>query len=374
MATIRQLAPGYAAEVDRVDEARWYDLLQRFNDANIYQTWAYSAVRHGRRNTSHLLLKKDGEIVAIVQASVKRIPVLRAGIAHVRWGPLWQLRGREADTKTFRQAVRALRNEYVCRRGLVLRFVPNLYVQEGPFAQILAEEGLDFCGAETRSATILMDITPEPAVLREGMKAHWKRELKVAERKGLETSAGRDDAIFAEFLKIYREMVRRKKFTEGNDVDEFRRMQAQLPDALKMDIMLCSMDGTVAAGSIWSAMGNSALYLFGATGDAGAKSNGSYLLQWKLIEQAREHGCVIYDLNGINAAGNPGTYKFKDDLAGKHGRHVVFLGRFEAKPAGLSALCVEVGERARSLRDAAQQYFKGLREGKDRLRSASSSN
>ena len=45
----------YQIEVDRVKEAEWSELMSRFDDANIYQTWSYGAVRWQQKNLSHLV-------------------------------------------------------------------------------------------------------------------------------------------------------------------------------------------------------------------------------------------------------------------------------------------------------------------------------
>src|SRR5664279_574181 len=124
--TKRELAAGYTSHVDSVEEQDWYRALQEFDDGNIFQTWAYGEVAFGRRNMSHLILRENGAIVAIAQARLVKVLAINAGIAYVRWGPLWQRDG-DATAETFRQAVRALRNEYVCKRGLVLRLFPLLF-------------------------------------------------------------------------------------------------------------------------------------------------------------------------------------------------------------------------------------------------------
>ena len=113
---MRQLRSGYASEVDAVDEQAWYQILEQFEDANIHQSWSYDEVRCGRENISHLLLKKKGDIVAVAQSRIVKLPFIQAGIAYVRWGPLWRRRATEPDVDTFRQAIRALRNEFVCKR------------------------------------------------------------------------------------------------------------------------------------------------------------------------------------------------------------------------------------------------------------------
>jgi lipid II:glycine glycyltransferase (peptidoglycan interpeptide bridge formation enzyme) len=201
-----------------------------------------------------------------------------------------------------------------------------------------------------------MDLSAPLPDLREGMKAHWKRELKVAEKGALEIVEGSGDELFDSFIEIYKEMVSRKNFVEPNDIFQFRKIQAQLPDRLKMKVMLCKSGEQVYSGVICSACGNSAVYLFGATSTAGMKSRGSYLLQWRMLERLKQSGVTMYNLNGINPEKNPGTYKFKSDLAGSHGQEVSYLGRFDCSAGMLSSLCIEAGDRfratVRSLRSA----------------------
>lgn len=343
----RELGPGYSVDIDAVDEASWHQILEEFTDANIYQAWAYEEVRSGRDNISHVVLRKDGQAVAAAQARIVKVPLIGAGIAYVRWGPLWRRRSREPDIETFRQAVRALRNEYACKRRLVLRLRPVLFREaSSEFASILAEEGYG-AGAEAPDRTLRLDLTKTAEELRTGMRPHWRRYLKVAEKNDLEIAEGSDDALFEEFIGIYRELVDRKAFAEPNDIREFRLIQARLPQNLKMKIMLCRADGKLCSGLICSAIGDTAIYLYGATSNTGLKSRGSYLLHWKLIEWLKATGIAIYDLHGIDPLTNPGTYKFKADLCGGNGQDLHFLGQFDAHASHLSHSCVALGDRVR---------------------------
>ena len=350
---MRELGRGYTSEVDAVDEETWNRILQDFDDGNIYQTWPYGEVTSGRRNMSHLILKADGKIVAVAQARIAKLPAVNIGIAYVRWGPLWRSHATGLNAEIFRQALRALRNEFVCKRGLVLRLFPILF-DDDPlcFASILAEEGFSSSGRETRSRTILMDLSLSLEDLRENLGPNWKRNLKLAQRKMLDVVEGTDDQLFGTLIDIHHEMVTRKQFVEGNDINQFRLIQARLPEQLKMRIMLCQSDAGVCAGLVCSAIGRTAVYLFGATSQVGLKSHGSYLLHWKLIDHLKKQGCSVYDLNGINPARNPGTYKFKHDLGGSYGRDVCFLGRFDAHANLLSHAGVELGDTVRSMYQA----------------------
>jgi len=303
---IRALDAGFTAKSDVADETGWNRIVEEFDDANVYQTWAFTAATSNPRTMSHLLLKKDGEVVAAAQVRLVKVPILKAGIAYVRWGPLWRRTGVKSDVNIFRQAIRALRNEFSCRRGLVLRLFPMAFEDaSASISTILTDEGFA-ANRETRSRTILVDITPPVDALRQGMAPHWQRELKLAERKNLKIIAGSDDQLFGRFLEIYREMVARKNFREGTNIEEFRQMQAQLPETQKMRIMLAMSDAGLCAGVIYSAMGKTAVYLYGATSKIGMKSNGSYLLHWNLIRELRN------DSSWISPANTAGTFIFWD--------------------------------------------------------------
>ncbi len=243
-----------------------------------------------------------------------------------------------------------MRNEYAGKRGLLLRLSPVLFEEDhARFLPVLEEEGFVRPSGERHSRTILMDLSPTLDELHKGLRAHWQRELKVAGKQKLEIVEGGEDELFKKFIGMYKEMVARKKFREPNDITEFREIQRRLPAEYKMKVMLCRSGEGICAGLISSAIGGTALYLFGATSAIGMKSRGSYLLQWKLVERLKEAHVPRYDLNGINPEVNPGTYKFKADLAGEKGRDVRFLGRFESCESIVSMACASIGERMRSI-------------------------
>ncbi|MBX3300751.1 MAG: peptidoglycan bridge formation glycyltransferase FemA/FemB family protein [Nitrospira sp.] len=299
---------------------------------------------------SHLTLKEDGRIVAVAQCRIKTVPLIGAGIAYVMWGPLWRLRENRQDEKVFRQVIRALRLEYVCKRGLLLRINLALFEEDHSWAlAILKEEGFLKAKNNRGSRTIIMDLSPSLDELHDRLQPHWQRELKVARKLNLEIEEGVEEDLFDQFIEIYKEMVARKRFLEPNNIYEFRKIQRELPADQKMNIMLCRSGDGYCAGVISSAIGSTAIYLFGATSTIGLKHRGSYLLQWKLVQRLKEARVSQYDLNGINPHANPGTYKFKSDLAGEKGRDVRFVGCFESCENVVSSVCVSMGERLRAI-------------------------
>lgn len=354
---MHKLGAGYAPEVDTVDEHAWYRILHEFDDASIYQTFAAGVASCNRRNLSHLILKKGGEIVAAAQARITRLPLIKVGTATIESGPLWKRNASETTPESLRQVVRALRNEYVCKRGLGLRLFPRIYNDDDPcLGIVLREEGFSLSPNAVCNKTIVMDLTPSLDQLYEGLGRNWKKNLKLANKGRLELIEGTGEDLFEAFLGIYKEMVSRKKFVSFADINKFRVVQTRLPENFKMIIMLAKSDEGLCAGLICPAMGKSAINLFGATSNIGKKSHGSYFLQWRLIEKLKELGISTYDLDGIDPVANPGTFKFKKDLGGANGREVYRLGRFDAHPGPVSCACVNLGDGIKAIQRNFKQF------------------
>ncbi len=332
------LETGYSVEFDTPNKEQWYKVIDQFSDANIYQTWDYDAVRCGRENISHLVLRKDGKIAAAAQARIVRVPVLGLGAAYIRWGPFWQGRNQPSDPSDFRMALRALRNEYVCRRGLILRIFPILYDDnQYSCVDILKNEGFIPVPDEDPGRTLILDISMQNEDIRKKLDQKWRNCLNKSEKNNLEVIEGTEDDLFSDFIGLYHDLLERKKFQEPNDINEFRAIQKELPPGFKMRIFLCRSEGMNSAGVICANTGETGIYLFGATNDIGMANKGSYLLQWKAIQWMKQTGCRYYNLNGINPAVNPGNYHFKSGLAGKNGKDVHYLGRFDCYSGAFSA-------------------------------------
>ena len=338
---------GPSVEVDRVDEQAWNDLSGNFADASVYQSWPYGAAKVGEGNLSHLLLRQNSRVVAAVQLRVTRIPYSRSGVAYARWGPLWRLRDDESDLRVFQHAVRALRAEYVERRGLILRILPRISGEGNAAVRaILEEEGYTF-RPSAGGSTILVDIRPSLDELYRGLHHKWRYHLNKARKQKLDLMEGEDERLFVDFERIYDEMVNRKRLSTLVDVRELKRVQRRLPPGHKMRVFLLGVDGELCAGGVCSDLGDTALYLFGATSDRGLTTYGSYLVHWSMLAWAKARGCHAYDLNGVDPIRNAGGYQFKSQLAQATGRHVSFVGQFDAYPNLAAKALVAAGDPLR---------------------------
>ncbi len=308
-----------SVEIDGVTAADWAELLELFVDANVYQTWSFGAIRWGEGNLSHVVLKQGGDVVGIAQVRIVRVPVVGCGIAYLRWGPLCHRRGRELDPEVLRDMAQALQTEYVERRGLFLRILPNAFVGS-PRAELFQAEFSQFEAEPANKIdtyrTMVVDLSGTLEELRKRLNQKWRNQLNRAEKNGLQIVEGNGIEEYRVFAAVYKEMWERKRFDTSVDVDEFARIQEGLPDSQRMRVLICRQGDAAVAGIVCSAMGDTGIYVLGATSDAGLQSKGAYLLQWTMIRWLKEHGFRFYDLGGINPASNPGVYHFKSGLSG----------------------------------------------------------
>jgi lipid II:glycine glycyltransferase (peptidoglycan interpeptide bridge formation enzyme) len=321
---------GYRAEFGRVDKEAWQDIIAPFRDASLYQTWSFDAIRFGPENLDHFLLKKDGKIVSAAQVIIKKIEIIKTGISYLRWGPLWRLENEPDQIDVFRQAIRALNNEYARRRGLILRISPCLFLgADDDKIRILGEEG--FVRTEINGEldrTLILDVAASVPDLRKNFNQKWRNCLNAAEKALHEVVEGEDDRLFGIFVGLHQEMLDRKKYAKSSEIDIYRLIQKDLPAIQKMRIFLCKEGTDFGAGAICSALGESGIYLFGATNKLGMSNKGSYLIQWKIIQWLKDRGIKYYNLQSINPEKNPGTFRFKSGIAGKNGRDVRYPGQF----------------------------------------------
>jgi lipid II:glycine glycyltransferase (peptidoglycan interpeptide bridge formation enzyme) len=350
----------FVVETDQFGKAEWEDTLSHFEDASLYQSWSYSAARWGEENLSHLAVMQDGEIVGAAQVTLVRIPILKAGLAYVKWGPMWQRRGKPQDPRILRQILKALWQVYAVERKLLVRVSPWEY-GDSSIGQIFNDEGFGLMSTPSQTQTAVIDLSYSIEELKASLKRHWRHNLKLAEKNALEIEEGSTDDLANEFLGVYEEMRARKSGGWIPPIGYFSQVQRDMPDGMKPWIGICRKNGEPVAGLVVTALGLKGLALFAATGDKGLDSRGSYLLWWRAIERLKERGVQSLDMGGVNEETHRGTTQFKMGLCGRLGRKVQYLGDFNAIGSVLSHLVVGGGDTVRMTLIKARENFREWR-------------
>ncbi len=316
-------------EIDKIDREKWDGLIAQFDDASLSQTWSMGTLSKKGRSVSHIVLKAGEEILGCCQARLLRLPFFNLGIADIDWGPLYRKKGQEENSEVLIHLIRRIKDEYGVKRGYLVRIWPRATGdRKEVFKEILEDEGFKLNVSERPYRTFLLDLSAPIEDLRKNLSANWRRNLNKAERAGLNVVEGTKDELFEIFVTFAKEMWERKNLKASMDYQLYRRIQEDLPESMKMHIMICNDGNEPVCAVICSAIGDTGIYLLGATGEKALKLNSSYLLQWRMIEWIKGRGVAYYDLGAHNPQLNPGGYQFKLGIAGKKGWEETYLGEY----------------------------------------------
>ena len=161
-------------------------------------------------------------------------------------------------------------------------------------------------------------------------------------KKDLIIKEGTDPALFEDLLKTYNQMARRKKFKQFVDIEKMGVMNNALDEEFKLKLYIAYKDDKPIASFAASAIGDTAIAMFGGANKLGLEHKATYLIQWEVIRWFKEIGCKRYDLGGIDLKLNPNGYIFKSGIT----KNEVFgMGVYEACDSIISKIIVRVGEK-----------------------------
>ena len=326
------------------DRAEWRKAAAAFGDYSYRQVWDFGIACADRLGacSEHVAIREGTDLLGLADVRIKRLPVVGSGIAYINGAPLVRRNG-TSEPQRLGSCLKALLREYVEQRGLVLRVLPAL---GGPVWNAEQEQVFAGLGFERADAppyrTLLVAIDPPMEQIRKAFDQKWRNGLNRAERNGLTVRSGDAHLLFEEFCALYRQLLDRKGFDVDLHADFYAAVQRNLANGERFLVSLVDVAGKPAAGHVASALGDTCVYLLGASNDEGMQNKASYLLQWHTIQMARKRDCVFYDLGGIDPDGNPGVYHFKQGLKGMD---VTAPGPYEMQPVGLRRHIVRGCER-----------------------------
>jgi hypothetical protein len=321
-----------ARSTKRLTRQEWDEAAPRFRDLSYCQCGSYAEAAASQVGAAadFMACFRATELVGLATIRVKAIPLLPVGIAYVHYGPL-TAHSDEFSAELFGCCIDALRQEYVENRRLVLRIVPPL--RGGRWlenhAACLEMRGFRRSDRYKAQETFILDLARPLEEIRRNFDAKWRSDLSKAERLDIEITRSDEAADLSRFEPMFLDLVQQKHFSASQDVAFFRRVQEGANPPERVTTHLAWHEGELIAGHIGSFVGETAVYLLGASTTKGRELRASYLLQWAAIEHAKSIGNLYYDLGGIDQRANPDVYRFKKRL---NGRRVEEIGAYELAP------------------------------------------
>jgi lipid II:glycine glycyltransferase (peptidoglycan interpeptide bridge formation enzyme) len=165
-----------------------------------------------------------------------------------------------------------------------------------------------------------------------GMNQLWRRNIKKADKLGVEVTASADAADLKAFHDLYVHTAERDHFTPrplgyfGTMLDT---LGAESPDRIRL--WFARHEGDLVAATIAIRVGAHAWYSYGASSTEKREVRGSNAIQWAMIRDALAAGADVYDLRGITDTLDPddshvGLIQFK---VGTGGEAVEYAGEWD---------------------------------------------
>ena len=320
-----------------VDKQNWTETASSFVDYNFEQSHEYATSMADRAGASTLFLAVHAgdRLLGAASVRLRTIPLLGRGVAYVSGGPI-TCRETADDSQGLGAVVAALKRKLVDEDGhfLLVRLPVTLALRHADPKETLSGLGFIESPRARPYKTIVVDVRAAPDALRGKLAGKWRTDLGYAERAGLCIEKGSGRAMVARFLELFHQMHDAKGFDVRLPPDTILSMA---PEGIGLQVLIATKDGEDAAGHVLSLLGDTAVYLFGATNELGRATKAGYLLNWEAILLAKARGIAWYDLGGIDAETNPGVYRFKSRMGGLEAG----MAPYEARPAGITAVAIE---------------------------------
>ncbi|MBW7992473.1 MAG: peptidoglycan bridge formation glycyltransferase FemA/FemB family protein, partial [Planctomycetes bacterium] len=174
--------------------------------------------------------------------------------------------------------------------------------------------------------SLMLPVNVSEEELRKRLSKSFLRNLKKAEKLGIEVREGRGNKLCNILEELYLASRKRKSF-RGINPQEFIEPQLNLSAAEKMNIIVAYYQGEPIAVLLMSNLGDVSVNLLAASNEQGLLCGSSYLVWYKSVIAARRAGMKLYDLGGIDPDINPTVYQFKSRMGGEECFHI---GAFDA--------------------------------------------
>lgn len=299
---------------------------------HILQTWEWGQVKGTGAWQPLRLVVEEGQSIAAACSILKRkLPLGLGSIFYAPRGPVLDIENTQA-WEALCQGIKALAKE---ERAIFCKIDPDIpqgqglweeRLQHSGFKQVMGEEGFE--GIQPRHV-FRLDISPPSEELLASCHQKTRYNIRLAGRKGVVVEArGQED--LPEFYRLLRITAQRDKFLI-RPYAYFEAIYEYLAPQGMAQLFLAHHEGKALSGALAFLLGDKAWYVYGASSNEQRNLMPNYLMQWTMIEWAKEQGCTLYDFRGVPGdvgEEHPlyGLVKFK---RGFNGVYTSFIGEYD---------------------------------------------
>ena len=295
--------------------ADWQSRLARIRRLPALQALPYALTMRATKQMGARwgVIRIDGAEAGLVQVQEVGLAGRAIHLLTLDRGPVWF--DGHGSLDHWRQFLAAFDAAFPRRIGRRRRIMPEL--SDSPAVrEMLAGAGLRRNAAVPGYQTRWLDLTPDIATLRAGLKQKWRNTLNKAERQGMEIAiddAGRRlDWLVARYAED-----KRARGYPGPDPRFLRALGRAFGDDGGLLVLSAARDGATVAAILLLLHGRSATYQTAWSSEAGRRLGAPTLLLWRAVERLKDREIRDLDLGGVNDRDAAGVTAFKAGLGGE---------------------------------------------------------
>ncbi len=306
------------------------DLLQSFEWGDLKQRSGWEPIR--------VAVEDDGKIVAAASVLKRKLPRLNKCIFYAPRGPVWDM-----DRPDALQALVAAIKEIGLKHGAILFKADPPVTPDSGLAGALESAGLKnlpdlsgFGGVQPR-CVMKLDISSSLDDVLAGCKPKWRYNIRLAEKKGVVVRSDLTKADLPTFYELLKETAVRDRFLVRG-YSYYEDMWDTLVEPGYARLFLAEFDGEAVSGALSYVFGDKCWYTYGASSNRHRNLMPNHLMQWRMIEWAKECGCSVYDFRGVslNKDGGEddhlhGLNRFKEGFGAQF---VEYIGEYDMPLSG----------------------------------------
>ncbi len=312
------------------DSQQWRDFVAGAPTGDVLQCMEWGELKARTGWQPYTVAVTDGGRIVAGAMALKRPAPLGRSLIYCPRGPVAD----PSDVAAFGCLMDGLREFAREHRAILLKIDPPIsgelaataFREDGLRPAPVKDEG--FGGTQPRAVMKTGPLEDDETLLMR-FKPKTRYNIRLAERKGVQVTGGATRDDLGEFYALLQETAVRDGFSV-RDFQYFSDLWDCIIDRGLGRLFLARHEGKLLSGAINFILGRQCWYVYGASSAELRKLMPNHLLQWRMMQWARDQGCEVYDFRGV-ALDRPGA-----------GEHLAGLARFKA---GFAAEYVEyVGE------------------------------
>lgn len=334
------------------DRQNWNEFVGKNPHGDVLQAWEWGDVKAAGgswKAIRYAAFDDNGDIEAGVAFLARKIPL----VGTLYYAPRGPLMNDWSKRELLRALMESVRTHARADRAALLKIDPSVpgdvpHIEEMlgglGFRRPADQDAQGFGGTQPKAVMVLDIGGKSDDDLMAGFKAQCRRNVRIAERKGVEVIS---ETTREEHLEPFYELLKITAERDGFRVRAYSYYEALWANLVEKGLgklFITRYEGVYLSGAICFVIGDKCCYVYGASSNEHRNVMPNYAMQWSMIRWARDLGCSIYDFRGVSPV-KPSETPAGDQPEGATGSpsdHLLGLNRFKE---GFGARLVEyVGE------------------------------